>query len=158
MKKFSLLLFLTCMGVVLYAQKYTEIKGFVKNDRLKEVHLYRVEDGTTHSYASTMVAEDGSYGFLFCPEKPGFYTVGNDKQMDFVVYVKGGDKININILENKAELAGKNTKENVALYKWEDFAADVRLKSVYFILTRSNFKDFFREFYLFVSILDSINK
>ena len=76
------------MGVVLYAQKYTEIKGFVKNDRLKEVHLYRVEDGTTHSYASTMVAEDGSYGFLFCPEKPGFYTVGNDKQMDFVVYVK----------------------------------------------------------------------
>ena len=53
------------MGVVLYAQKYTEIKGFVKNDRLKEVHLYRVEDGTTHSYASTMVAEDGSYGFLF---------------------------------------------------------------------------------------------
>ena len=57
------------MGVVLYAQKYTEIKGFVKNDRLKEVHLYRVEDGTTHSYASTMVAEDGSYGFLFCPEK-----------------------------------------------------------------------------------------
>ena len=47
--------------------------------------------------------------------------------MDFVVYVKGGDKININILENRAELAGKNTKENVALYKWEDFAADVRL-------------------------------
>ena len=44
MKKFSLLLFLTCMGVVLYAQKYTEIKGFVKNDRLKEVHLYRLMD------------------------------------------------------------------------------------------------------------------
>ena len=158
MKKFSLLLFLTCMGVVLYAQKYTEIKGFVKNDRLKEVHLYRVEDGTTHSYASTMVAEDGSYGFLFCPEKPGFYTVGNDKQMDFVVYVKGGDKININILENKAELAGKNTKENVALYKWEDFAADVRLKSVYFMLTISNYKDFFPEFSVFVSKLDSIKK
>ena len=55
------------MGVVLYAQKYTEIKGFVKNDRLKEVHFYRVEDGKTHSYASFMVAEDGSYGFLFCP-------------------------------------------------------------------------------------------
>ena len=146
------------MGVVLYAQKYTEIKGFVKNDRLKEVHLYRVEDGTTHSYASTMVAEDGSYGFLFCPEKPGFYTVGNDKQMDFVVYVKGGDKININILENKAELAGKNTKENVALYKWEDFAADVRLKSVYFMLTISNYKDFFPEFTVFVSKLDSIKK
>ena len=158
MKKFSLLLFLTCMGVVLYAQKYTEIKGFVKNDRLKKVHLYRVEDGTTHSYASTMVAEDGSYGFLFCPEKPGFYTVGNDKQMDFVVYVKGGDKININILENKAELAGKNTKENVALYKWEDFAADVRLKSVYFMLTISNYKDFFPEFSVFVSKLDSIKK
>ena len=45
--------------------------------------------------------------------------------------------------ENRAELAGKNTKENVALYKWEDFAADVRLKSVYFMLTINNYKDFF---------------
>ena len=35
----------------------------------------------------------------FCfARKAGVYTVGNDKQMDFVVYVKGGDKININIL------------------------------------------------------------
>ena len=157
MKKFSLLLLLVCMGVSVYAQKYTEIKGFVKDDRLKEIHLYNVEDGSTHLYASTAVAEDGSFGFLFCPSKPGFYTLGND-QMDFVIYVKGNDKINIDILENKAELNGKNTKENVALYKWEDFAADVRLKSVYFMRTISNYKDFFPEFTVFVSKLDSIKK
>ena len=157
MKKISLLLLLVCMGVSVYAQKYTEIKGFVKDDRLKEIHLYNVEDGSTHLYASTAVAEDGSFGFLFCPSKPGFYTLGND-QMDFVIYVKGNDKINIDILENKAELNGKNTKENVALYKWEDFAADVRLKSVYFMRTISNYKDFFPEFTVFVSKLDSIKK
>ena len=157
MKKFSLLLLLICVGMSVYAQKYTEIKGFVKDDRLKEIHLYNVEDGSTHLYASTVVAEDGSFGFLFCPSKPGFYTLGND-QMDFVIYVKGNDKINIDILENKAELNGKNTKENVALYKWEDFAADVRLKSVYFMRTISNYKDFFPEFTVFVSKLDSIKK
>ena len=53
-------------------QKYTEIKGFMKMIALKEVHLYRVEDGRTHSYASTMVAEDGSYGFLFARKSRGF--------------------------------------------------------------------------------------
>lgn len=46
----------------------------------------------------------------------------------------------------------------MALYKWEDFAADVRLKSVYFMLTISNYKDFFPEFTVFVSKLDSIKK
>lgn len=160
MKKFSLLLLLVCMGMCVYAQKYTEIKGFVKDDRLKEIHLYNVEDGSTHLYASTAVAEDGSFGFLFCPSKPGFYTLGNNQrdQMDFVIYVKGNDKINIDILENKAVLNGKNTKENIALYKWEDFAADVRLKSVYFMRTISNYKDFFPEFTVFVSKLDSIKK
>ncbi len=157
MKKFSLLLLLICVGMSVYAQKYTEIKGFVKDDRLKEIHLYNVEDGSTHLYASTVVAEDGSFGFLFCPSKPGFYTLGND-QMDFVIYVKGNDKISIDILENKAVLNGKNTKENIALYKWEDFAADVRLKSVYFMRTISNYKDFFPEFTVFVSKLDSIKK
>lgn len=83
MKKFSLLLLLICVGISVYAKKYTEIKGFVKDERLKEIHLYSVEDGSTHLYASTAVAEDGSFGFLFSPSKPGFYTLGND-QMDFV--------------------------------------------------------------------------
>lgn len=76
----------------------------------------------------------------------------------WILYVKGNDKINIDILENKAVLNGKNTKENVALYKWEDFAANIRLKAVYFMRSRSNYKDFFPEFTIFVSKLDSIKK
>ena len=157
MKRISLLLLSICIGTVVCAQKYTEIKGFVKDDRLKEIHLYRVADGVSHLYASTKVAEDGSYGFLFSPPGPAFYTLGND-QMDFVIYVRGNDKIHIDILENKAELGRKSTKENIALYMWEDFAADVRLKAVYFNRTKSDYRDFFPEFTVFVSKIDSIKR
>ena len=98
------------------AQKYTEIRGFVKDDRLKEINLYNVEDGSTHLYASTLVAGDGSFGFLFCPSKSGFYTLGND-QMDFVIYVKGNDKINIDILENKDDIYIEAENANEILYE-----------------------------------------
>ncbi len=157
MRRYILLLLLICTGIAGYAQKYTKIKGFVKDERLKEIYLYAVKDGATDAYASSAIAEDGSFGFLFCPSEPGFYTIGN-KQMDFVVYVKGGDEINIDVLTNRAELTGKNTKENVALYMWEDFVADIRLKAVYFMRTISNYKDFFPEFTALVPKVDSIKK
>lgn len=157
MKKISLLALFICMVLMACTRKseYTEIKGFVKDASLKEVRLYNVKDGSTHFYASTKVAEDGSYGFLFRSAQPGFYTLGNDK-MNFIFYAKGGDQVNIDILDDRAELNGENTPENIALYKWEDFSAGVRLKSVYFWKKSSNYKDFFPEFSVFVTKLDSI--
>lgn len=150
MKKIVFVFMLIGLSTGVWAQRYAEIKGFVKNDRLKEVQLYRTVDGAISLYATTMVAADGSYGFSFCPEAPGFYTVG-DKDMSFVVYVKGGDQVNLDVLENKAELKGKNTAENKALYRWQDYSDHIRLKSVYFYKTSSTYEDFFPEFKTFVA-------
>ena len=61
------------------------------------------------------------------------------------------DRVNIDLLETRAGLNGKNTKENKALYLWADYAADIRLKSVFFERTLSNYEDFFPEFEAYVA-------
>lgn len=151
---FLLSLLIALPGV---AQKYSSIKGKVHNDKLKTVTLYQTVDGTPQKYAECQVGEDGSYGFLVVPESPGFYAIGEER-MNFILYLKGGEEVNIDLLENKAELNGKNSKENKALYKWEDYAANIRLKSVFFERTMSNYEDFFPEFETFLAGLEDLKK
>lgn len=156
MKSFLFLVFML-VSVQMYAQKFTSVKGFVKNDRLTQVELYKTVDGQPELYATSGVAPDGSYGFLFAPQEAGFYAVG-DKRMNFMVYVKGGEEVNLDLYADKAQLNGKNTKENKALYQWEDYAADVRLKSVFFDRTISNYEDFFPEFEKFIAGRETLRK
>ncbi len=140
-----------------FAQKYSAIKGKVKNDKLKTVVLYKTVDGEIQKQAETQISKDGSYGFLICPETPGFYTVG-DERMNFIFYLQGGEEVNIDLLENEAELVGKNTKENKTLYQWEDFAANIRLKSIYFERVVSTYEDFFPEYENFLANLETFRR
>ena len=135
-------------------REYSTIKGFVKGAGLKEVTLYKTVDGSPQVYATSRVGADGSYGFLLNPE-PGFYSIGEER-LNFPVYLKGGEEVNIDLLETRAGLNGKNTKENKALYLWADYAADIRLKSVFFERTLSNYEDFFPEFEAYVAGLDEL--
>lgn len=139
------------------AQKYSSIKGKVYNNNLETVTLYQTVNGTPQKYAECRVGEDGSYGFMLVPESAGFWSVG-DKRMNFIFYLKGGEEVNLDLLETKAELNGKNTKENKTLYKWEDYAANIRLKSVFFEKTMSTYEDFFPEFETFLAGLDDLKK
>lgn len=146
-----------CLASVGFAQKYTSIKGEVKIDKLAEINLYKTVDGALQFYATTQVAPDGSYGFTLVPDAAGFYTVGTER-MSHVVYVKGGEEVNLDIYSQEAKLNGKNTKENKALYEWEDLSAQMRLKGVYFMLSRSTFRDFFPDLEKFVRQLPDFKK
>ena len=129
MKKVLVLLLMLCCVGMIRAQEYAAIKGKVKDQWLTQVKLYETVDGRPVVCAVSKVEPDGSFGFLVKPKKPGFYVLGEDERMNFPVYVKGGEEINIELRENKAMLAGKNTKENVQLYKWQEYAYNVWLKS-----------------------------
>lgn len=153
MKK-SVFVGLCCLSLCGWAQEYSSVKGTVKTDRVKEVTLYRTVDGSQQACATSSVGADGSYGFLLKPET-GFYSVGTDR-MNFPVYLKGGEEVNLDLLETQAKLNGKNTKENKALYVWADYAANIRLKAVFFDRTRSTYEDFFPEFEAYVKGLDEL--
>lgn len=125
--------------VIVCAQKYTIIKGVVENQWLREVNLFKTVDGRLEVYATSRVASDGSFGFLIKPEGVGFYALGQDDRMNFPIYIKEGDEVNVVLQENKAVLTGKNTKENVQLYKWLDYAYDIWFKAIFFDKTPPTF-------------------
>ena len=150
MKKIFVLILVLCCARVLVAQDFTVIKGKVADQWLPQVKLYETIDGMPVVCAVAKVEADGSFGFLVKPEKPGFYVLGEDEKMNFPVYVKGGEEINIELRENKATLVGKNTKENVQLYKWLDYAYNIWLKGVFFQKVVSTYEDFFPEYEQFI--------
>ena len=156
MKKVLLLITAVCCVVAVCAQDFTAIKGKVKDQWLSQVKLFKTVDGTPVVCAVSRVEADGSFGFLVKPEKPGFYVIGEDERMNFPVYVKGGEEINIELQENKANLIGKNTRENVQLYKWVEYAYHVWLKSVFFDRVFSTYEDFFPDFKKFVAGLSEL--
>lgn len=156
MKKVLLLITAVCCVVAVCAQDFTAIKGKVKDQWLSQVKLFKTVDGTPVVCAVSRVEADGSFGFLVKPEKPGFYVIGEDERMNFPVYVKGGEEINIELQENKANLIGKNTRENVQLYKWVEYAYHVWLKSVFFDRVFSTYEDFFPDFEKFVAGLSEL--
>ena len=150
MKKIFVLMLVLCCTRVLVAQDFTAIKGKVADQWLSQVKLYETIDGVPVVCAVAKVKPDGSFGFLVKPKKPGFYVLGEDEKMNFPVYVKGGEEINIELRENEATLMGKNTKENVQLYKWQEYAYNIWLKSVFFQKIISTYEDFFPEYEKFI--------
>ncbi|WP_099290932.1 TlpA disulfide reductase family protein [Butyricimonas sp. Marseille-P3923] len=150
MKKIFVLMLVLCCTRMLVAQEFTAIKGKVADRWLSQVKLYETIDGAPVVCAVAKVEPDGSFGFLVKPKKPGFYVLGEDEKMNFPVYVKGGEEINIELRENKATLTGKNTKENVQLYKWQEYDYNIWLKSVFFQKIISTYEDFFPEYEKFV--------
>ena len=138
MKNYLFILIL-CLSLPGHAQEYSAIKGFVKGAKLKEVTLYKTVDGSIQACATSRIGADGSFGFQQKPET-GFYSIGGER-LNFPVYLKGGEQVNIDLLETRAQLNGKNSKENKTLYSWVDYAANIRLKAVFFELTRSNYEE-----------------
>ena len=107
MKNYLFILIL-CLSLPGHAQEYSAIKGFVKGAKLKEVTLYKTVDGSIQACATSRIGADGSFGFLLKPET-GFYSIGGER-LNFPVYLKGGEQVNIDLLETRAQLTGKNSK------------------------------------------------
>lgn len=158
MKTTSIIIVLMTLAHLVWAGQFTSVKGTVKMEKNpEEISLFRVVDGNIMQIATTRVGNSGTFGFLFEPDGAGFYTVGT-KDLNHILYVLGGEEVNIDLYDKEAKLNGKNTKENKALYRWEEFSQNIRLKSVYFWLTQSTYKDFFPEFVEFAAQLPAFKQ
>lgn len=157
MKKTLALFLVFLCAFAAFAQEYSAIKGKIVSDNFEQVKLFKAVDGQLRTIATSHSGADGSYGFLVAPEQPGFYALGNEK-VNFLVYLKGGEEVNIDLHKTKAVLNGKNTKENKTLYVWNEYSENIRLKSLYFLYTHSNYKDFFPDFEKFIEGLPALKK
>lgn len=152
-KRLSVLLLLLCVNIVVFAQKKTVLEGFAKYKNASQITLFAIENGKVKECVTTSVKQDNSYQMTFVPEKPGFYVIGN-KQKNHPIYIKGGEKIHLDLFRNEVVLKGKNTRENRALYQWEKYVKDLRVMSG----KRVAHEDFFPCLTKFVAKIDSVKK
>ena len=155
MKKITLLSLLLCVVFLAAAQKETTVQGKVEKKRNSIVKIFEARNGEAVQVASAPIQDDGTFCVKFTPEKEGFYAIA-DFRIEHTIYVKGGEEINIDLLEKKAVLTGENTPENRALYQWEDFSAEIRFHSTAPMVMHWSYKTFFPEFAKFLSKIDSV--
>ncbi|SMC64442.1 TlpA family protein disulfide reductase [Pedobacter africanus] len=141
----------------------SEIRGTVKPDKatIKEnISLMKIEDGQPVVIASTALAADGSFGFLFKPAYEGFYAVGSSDLLkgQFPVYIKAGDKAEVTFDNVNAEFTGTNTPENTVLSRWSNLTKSLKRKSVYFMGSFSTYEDFFPELTAVAAQTDAFRK
>lgn len=130
-------------SLTLFAQNYASIKGIAKKDQLSKVILYEVKYGAINEIATSHITKDGYYGFYFEPEQEGFYIVGDEKISRNRIYVKHGDMVELNILNDTVYLSSNNTIENKKLYQWESIFHSIKDKALNFKHLFFNHKECF---------------
>lgn len=141
----------------------SQVTGTVKAEKatIKEnIALMKIEDGEPKVIASTNLAEDGSFAFMFKPAYEGFYAVGSPEMLkgQFPVYLKPGDKAEVTFDNVNAEFTGVNTPENTVLSKWANLTKSLKRKSVYFMGAFSSYVDFFPELTAVAGQTDAFRK
>ena len=108
-------------------------------------------NGTKVAIADAVYNKNGYYGFKFVPEYEGFYVVGDDRNYQYPVYLKGGETVSLYMDKDTVYLEGKkNTKENRVLFDWIALSKNIEAMAVHFRRVRSTFHDFFPEFETFL--------
>ncbi|WP_052181082.1 TlpA family protein disulfide reductase [Alistipes sp. ZOR0009] len=144
--KHILLLLLVLVGTQQgFAQEpFSSIKGTLEKKGISKICLFRTINGREDTIATTSPSADGTFGFLLKVPEAAFYTVG-DKQKSYRLYLKPGDAATVLINDSLMTFVGGNTKENLALGKWQQFSQPLKKMTVYFYEGRSTYKEIFPE-------------
>lgn len=154
------------MGNLVYGQM-SAVSGRIDSEsKGGEISLFRIEDGINRLIATTAIADDGSYGFLFKAPYEGFYMVGRDNFgfPTVPVYLKPGDNAKVDFLirplQAEVSFPKGNTPENTVLGNWLKLSESVRVKSLLFSgpgMT-SDYEDFFPELAALLEKRDAFKK
>lgn len=147
MKK-TLVLIFALLSLNLVLAQSVIISGKVTSERRPaDLSLVTIVDGNTAVIATAVPSADGLFGFAFTPDYEGFYMIGGVKDTDvqFPVYIKGGENFNVVINDKAISYEGKLSAENKILAQWVAMSEVVRNKSHYWMGSMSIYKDFFPE-------------
>lgn len=94
----------------------------------KEMELCKVENGTLERVANSVIAEDGSFAFMYIVKNPGLYVLNviNKKYKNVVpkdhnlkrFYLEAGVEVVLEVDEGNYTLTKTNSKENELLSEW----------------------------------------
>src|SRR2546428_11378179 len=145
MKKYCVLLVILLSSILKGKAQFTEIQGVYKKSTPSPVKLFKVVNGRMEEIASSTPAANGLFAFTFKPEYKGYYVVGEGLPVavrnKYKLYIKGNDKINLELTDSTYVLTGVNNKENKVLEKWFKLTYSLARKALY--PSNSTFVDFF---------------
>ena len=133
------LIFTACGG---QDTPYAYVNGKFSNEKSKKVYLYTVNNGEMIEYASTSVSADSSFAFALKPNDYGFYYVGTLKNNQRV-WLSPGTSVELKINENKKQLIGQNSSENIVLQEWSDLTSEMKTKACTSLGLTSTYEDFY---------------
>lgn len=151
MKKQIVAALMLILGIHLNAQSVSMITGCWKEKPTKteKIGVYQIQNSSLVELSTSQIDENGNFVMAFIPKEEGFYAVAKNARgamNRYIFYFKPGDNLNFEISGDDYTLTGKNTPENVAIAKWQDFVYPIESKAIYFLNNNSTYKDFFPDF------------
>lgn len=109
--------------------KKAVIECYTSKDALKSIVLKSVKDGKTRVLAESACPGVDYFGFSCVPPYEGIYVVGDGKNVEYPIYLKGGEHVSLYLDQDTVYLTGKKcSRENKMLYEW--LALSVRAKQI----------------------------
>ncbi len=146
MKKIFVLIIILISLSSGYAQSVTISGKVTSENKATNISLVSIVDGSNEVISTTELSTDGSFKFALTPDYEGFYIIGGaeDSDVQFPLYIKGGENFKIEIKDKSINYMGKLTPENKILAEWVALSEVVRNKSQYWMTEKnSTYKDFF---------------
>lgn len=105
--------------------KMTLIEGRITGPSIpQEIPLNAVQNGDVIPHSKAKVAKDGTFGFYFQPEYPGFYTVG-ERNRSARLYLSPGKTVQLTMAGETFAVAPED-RENTQLANWERILWDLK--------------------------------
>ena len=122
------------------------IEGVLKEEKLKPLKIYQVEQGELKEIASCVPDMEGQFGFHFYPAYEGLFVLGTGEATsavdNYLFWFKKGDKLKVELARDNYTLVN-GSEENKLLEQWYQVKREVQEKSINFMRNRSDYTDFF---------------
>lgn len=127
MKKSITFFWLVCISfIVASCSKEATISGIT--DNYKALSLYSFKKGEVN-LLHTMEIDSVTKEFRQLVQLPyeGLYLLGRNEKALYPVYLKGGERVELQLEKNRLSLSESSGKENQALFQWEEGVEDVKI-------------------------------
>jgi thiol-disulfide isomerase/thioredoxin len=134
------------------------VQGSFNKDKVQQVVLCGVQEGEKYELATSRLSEGKQFAFAIPGIKKGFYYLSDQYKRTFTrIYLKPGDKINIQIDEDGYTLT-QSTPENQLLHDWYNLSGPVTAMSIFPRKDTITYRSFFPVLTAFIPRAEAFRK
>jgi thiol-disulfide isomerase/thioredoxin len=134
------------------------VQGSFNKDKVQQVVLCGVQEGEKYELATSRLSDGKQFAFAIPEVKKGFYYLSDQHKRTFTrIYLKPGDKINIQVNEDGYTLT-QSTPENQLLLDWTNLSKPVTAMSIFPRKDTITYRSFFPVLTAFIPQAEAFRK